>query len=1045
MLILINKHANNYKPNKTFKSKIMQFKNLLKLSCFALLCLFVLPVMAQNKTVTGKVTDSKDGSPLIGASVSAKGSTAGSITDVNGVYKISVPESATTLVVSYIGYVSAEFPISGSTVNITLVANSTSLNEVLVVGYGTVRKKDATGAVVKVSSGDFVQGVTTDPLQQLQGKAAGVVVASTSGDPTSTATVRIRGTASISGGNDPLYVIDGVAGADPHAISPNDIESFDVLKDASAAAIYGSRAAGGVILITTKTGKAGKPQVFYNTYVATESVEHLPQFANASQYLSMYQSYTGQTTNPGDAGANVNWLKALLRTGFTQSHNLAISGGTDKSHYRGSVTYIDQEGIAINSQNKSLNARFNFDQKALNDKLLITMNIQGTHQNANYTDSSAFFYASFVPSIYATHDATGAYRYINNTNEFNPLPFLTDEVNTGVINKMSGNLRLDYTLAKGLTISPYINGSTGSASTNLYLPPSIYWDPSGHYDRLFNPNTNTGYTLVASKESGQSISDGDVDKTSSTSTVLTYGFTTAYKTTFGKSRLSLLGGFEGNQFANSGLRVAAHDFNNIPDLANEGIGAANIVAHGVDVGSFDGVTKLYSWFGRAEYNLMDKYYLTGNIRYDFATKLGLNNQSGIFPSINGAWVISNEDFLKDSNWLSSLKLRGGWGQVGNQGAISPYNSQFLFGSTGTPYYDGGTQSWLTSNFSIQNPNPNLRWEVKSTTDVAVDFGLFNGRLTGTFDYYSSTTNHLLYPYTVPTGGKFFVSTILANIGTLTNKGFDFSLSGLIVKNQDFSWNASVNVGVNRNKITNLSGEFDNTKFSVTQANVGTVTGLGISGAISQVGYLKVGYPIGTLLLPEYAGQTAKGVQEFYYKNSSGARDTTSNINLLNTADNGTGDRKFYTTDPKFTYGISNNFTYKQFDLTIFLRGQYGSKGFNQNDMNFTSLTKAGNYALLASAQQMNITSASEPSSLWLESTSFMKIQNATFGYNVKIRDNKYIDKLRIYIAGNNLYTFTPYKGVDPELATAGGQTGIDQAYVYPRSREFSFGVNVTLK
>ena len=1030
----------------------MNFKNLLKVCCLILLCFFVIPAMAQNKTVSGKITDSKDGSPLIGASVVAKGSTAGGLTDINGAFKISVPSSANALVVSYIGYVTKEVPITADVVNITLESNSSTLNEVLVVGYGTVRKKDATGAVVKVTSADFVQGVTTDPLQQLQGKAAGVVIATTSGDPTATATVRVRGTASLAGGNDPLYVIDGVAGADPHALSPNDIESFDILKDASAAAIYGSRAAGGVIIITTKTGKAGKPQISYNGYVATESVENLPDFANASQYLALIQQSGNPTLTVGTAsgdnqGANTNWFKAILHTGVTQSQNIALSGGSEKSHYRASMTYIDQQGIALNSENRTLNARFNFDQKALDDKLTITMNFQGTHANQNYTDSSAFFYASYVPPVYSVRDPLGSgnYQYINNTDEFNPVPFVSNITNVGTIDKISGNLHLDYKLAKGLTISPYVYGVTGSSSANLYLPPSTLWDGAGTFDRL-------GYTLNTTKESGESNSDGDVDKTSSTETILTYGFTADYKLNFGKNRLSLLGGYEGNQFNNTGLRVAAHDFNDI-DLPNENINAANVVAHGVDVDSYDNGYKLDSWFGRAELNFLDKYYITGNVRYDWSNKLGLNDQSGVFPSVNGAWVITNEDFMKQQTLFSSLKLRGGWGQVGNQGVISPYNSQFLFGPVqGQPYYDGGSGNFLTSNFSVQNPNPDLKWEVKTTTDVAIDFSLFNGRLSGSFDYYNSTTNNLLYNYTVPTGGSFFVGNILANIGSMTNKGVDLSVNGVIVKTRDFSWNAGLNVSLNRNKITNLSGSFDNTQFNVTQANVGTVTGLGISGAISQVGYLKVGYPIGTLLLPQYAGQYSgpiaadKGHQEFYYKNSNGQTDTTSNINLLNTADNGTGDRKFYTTDPKFTYGISTNLNYQQFDLSIFLRGQYGSRGFNQNDMNFTTLTKAGTYALLASAAGDNITSASEPSSLWLESTSFLKVQNVTLGYTIKINgDNRFIDRLHIYVAGNNLYTFTPYKGIDPELTTAGGETGIDQAISYPRAREVSFGVNLTLK
>lgn len=1020
----------------------MYFKTLLKVSCLILLCFFVMPAMAQNKSVSGKVTDSKDGSPLIGASVVAKGTSVGAITDINGIFKLSVPASSTALVVSYIGYVTKEVPITSEAVNVTLDPTNNSLNEVLVTGYGTVRKKDATGAIVKVTAADFVQGVTTDPLQQLQGKAAGVVIASTSGDPNTPLTVRVRGTASLAGGNDPLYVIDGVEGADPRALSPNDIESFDILKDASAAAIYGSRAAGGVILITTKTGKAGKAQVSVNSYVGTESAEHLMKFADASQYLAMFQSFYGHamptgTTTTSNQGANTDWFKALLRTGITQNENLAISGGTEKSHYRGSVTYTDQQGIALTSERKDLNARFNFDQKALDDKLLITMNLQGTHTNGYYADSSAFSDASFVPSVISEFDPAnpGHYQYINNTDETNPVPHLVDVTNVGAINKMSGNLHLDYTLAKGLTISPFANGALANSSNNLYLPPSNLL--SGVVDRL-------GYGLNQTTIPGELTTDGDVDKSSSTSSSLTYGVTAGYKGTFGKSRLNLLAGYEGNEFNNTGLRVAAHNFNDI-NLANENINAANQVSNGVDIDSYDYGYKLKSWFGRVEYNFNDRYYLTGNVRYDWSNKLGLNNQSGVFPSLNAAWVISNEDFMKQVQWISSVKLRGGWGKVGDQGSIGAYNSQFLFGPVqGQPYFDGSTGTFLTSNFSTQNPNPNLRWEVKTTSDVALDFSLFNGRLTGSIDYFSSTTNNLLYNYTVPTGGTFFVGNILANIGSLSNKGFDFSFNGVIVKDRDFSWNAGLNVSIIRNKILNLSGTFDNTNFHVTQANVGSVFGLGISGAVSQVGYLKVGYPVGTVLLPQYAGQTSTGKQTFYY-NNNGVRDTTSNIGKLNMSDDGTGDRRFYTTDPKFTYGISNSFTFRQFDLNIFLRGQYGSHGVNQNDMNFTSLQKLGTYSVLASAAQDNITSSSEPSSFFLESTAFLKVQNATLGYNFILHDNKYIDKLHIYVAGNNLYTFTSYKGIDPELTTAGGQTGIDTSNAYPRARELSFGVNLTLK
>src|ERR1700744_3949348 len=369
----------------------MNFKNLLKVSCFIfLLCVFALPVMAQNVVVTGKVTDSKDGSPLPGVSIVGTGSPVGTVTDVNGLFRLSVPSSVTSISVSFVGYNKKDVPLTGGPLNISLDASSTSLNEVLVVGYGTVRKKDATGAVVKVSSGDFVQGVTTNPLQQLQGKASGVVIASTSGDPNDNPVVRIRGTVSLSGGNDPLYVIDGVIGADIRSVSPNDIESFDVLKDASAAAIFGSRAAGGVIIVTTKSGKAGKAQVSVNSYIASESPEKLPDFMNRTQYLAAYQQFYGSAMpafNPAspsttsDQGANTNWFKELTRTGITHNENVALSGGSEQSHYRASVTYNDQQGIVRTQERKDINGRFNFDQKTLNDKLLISINGSASHTN----------------------------------------------------------------------------------------------------------------------------------------------------------------------------------------------------------------------------------------------------------------------------------------------------------------------------------------------------------------------------------------------------------------------------------------------------------------------------------------------------------------------------------------------------------------------------------------------------------------------------------------------------------------------------------------
>lgn len=1016
-----------------------------------LLCLFAMPVMAQNVVVTGKVTDSKDGSPIPGVSIVAKGSTAGTVTDVNGLFKLTVPSSVTTISVSFVGYNKKDVLLTGAPLNIGLDASSTSLNEVLVVGYGTQRKKDVTGAVVKVSSADFVQGMTTNPLQQLQGKAAGVVISTNSGDPNDNPVVRIRGTVSLSGGNDPLYVIDGVAGADIRSVSPNDIESFDILKDASAAAIYGSRASGGVILVTTKSGKAGKAQVTFNAYIGSESPEKLPNFMDRTQYLAAYQDFYGKamatgTTTTSDQGANTNWFKEITRTGFTHNENIALSGGTEKSHYRASATYTDQDGIAINSYRKDLNGRFNFDQKALDDKLLITINASGSHTSANITDKNAFLNAAAVPSVIQVMDPVnpGYYQYINNTQENNPVPQLKYLDNKRYNDRLNGKIQLDYTLAKGLTISPYASVAHGVGTFLIYYPPATALSPVGS---LVNATGDPlGFTPQLSGH-------GDVDKGEQDYTNSTYGATANYKATFGKSRINILGGAENYTESFSQFRVGAHDFNDIyqPEI---NIGSANSIST-ADIASNAGQYKLKSFFGRAEYNFADKYNFTANLRYDWSNKLGLDNQSGVFPSFGASWTISQEDFMKGVQWISSLKLRGSYGSVGDQAGINDYNSQFLFGplvlnGTSKLYYDGATGKYLPANFSIQNQNSALRWEVVTSTDIATDFSLFNGKLNGSFDWYYKKTNHLLYPYTVPTGGQYFVSTILANIGSMSNTGIEFNLNYKAVSNSDFSWTPGINFGLNRNKILNLSGTLNNTTFNVTQAQVGSTSGLGISGAISNIAYLKVGYPVGTLLLPGYAGLTSDGQQQFWKYNADGSRTATTDVSQLNYADNGsTQDRQFYSTDPKFTYSINNSFTYKQFDLNIFMRGQYGSHAFNEAAMDYTSLQKLGTYAVMADATQYGIKSPSQPSTFWLQGTSFLKIQSATLGYNLNLKDNRYIDKLHLYIAGNNLYTFTKYKGVDPDINTAVALTsstqGIDTRQIYPRAREISFGVNLILK
>ncbi|MGH7237777.1 MAG: TonB-dependent receptor plug domain-containing protein, partial [Candidatus Saccharimonadales bacterium] len=435
-------------------------------------------------------------------------------------------------------------------------------------------------------------------------------ISTNSGDPNAPEVVRIHGTATLSGGNDPLYVVDGVAGVDIRTVSPNDIESFDILKDASAAAIYGSRASGGVIIVTTKRGKAGKPQVSFNSYVASESVQHLIKFMDASQYLAAYQSAnagasmpTGTTTT-SNQGANTNWFNQLLRTGFTQSQNLSVAGGTDRSHYRASMTYLNQQGIAINSGRQAINGRFNFDQKALNDKLTITMGVDVDHENQSYADSIAWLNAAAVPTVLSVFDPNGSgqYQYINNTQENNPVPFLKDIINTGVVDKTTGNLRLDYNLAPGLTISPYANATRANSSSHIYIPASNLLGQV--VNRVLNNSLATGGSVVTDQ------GDGDEDLASTTETFETAGVTADYKATFGKSRLHLLGGYEFNEYNYTGYHVEAHDSYDV-NAPNQNLNAFNNVAAVNDLSSYAYGYKLNSYFGRAEYSFNNKYYLYG--------------------------------------------------------------------------------------------------------------------------------------------------------------------------------------------------------------------------------------------------------------------------------------------------------------------------------------------------------------------------------------------------------------------------------------------------
>ncbi|HZX57752.1 MAG TPA: SusC/RagA family TonB-linked outer membrane protein, partial [Mucilaginibacter sp.] len=702
-------------------TNFMHLKSLLKVSCFILICFFALPAMAQNVAVTGKVTDSKDGLPIPGVSIVAKGTSIGITTDVNGTFRLSVPKSATTLVVSYIGYDRKEVPITSSAMNITLDANSTALNEVTVVsvGYGSARKKDITGAVSSISAKSFNQGAIINPVDQLSGKIAGLVITQPGGDPNQNASVRLRGQASLTGGLSPLFVVDGVVLDDPtqfQNIPPDDIASYDVLKDASAAAIYGSRGANGVIIVTTKKGAAGRAVVSYDGLVGSSTQSKYYDLLSPSAYSSAIEAIPGVTASTYELGGNTDWQKAISRTAYQQRHTVSLSGGTNTFNYIASVNYSDQQGIILNSGKQQLGFRFNGEQKALNDKLDIKVGIQNVSTNRSLVDYSNFSYMYNAPPTYPIKNANGAYNEFSDFNLENPVEHINEEYlrTNEYLTLMNGSA--DYTITNGLKVGGQMAVSRNNVQTHAFDPT---FADQGNLNQAGQAQENTN-----SYKGNLHIN---------------------YDKTFGKSTLNLLGGYEHNDYIYDNFLATGKQYlipAQLDNNLNSGVQTYD------NISSYKQEYLLISFFARAAYNYDDRFYATATIRRDGSSKFGSSYQNGYFPSFDVAYRFK-KDLLANVDWIDDMKIRAGYGVTGNSDAIGVYNTIETI-APGNKFYNGGTDQYLASYSVNQNANPLLKWEERHGRNVGLDFSLFNGRLSGDMDYFNDQTKNLLYNYTVPT-------------------------------------------------------------------------------------------------------------------------------------------------------------------------------------------------------------------------------------------------------------------------------------------------------
>lgn len=980
---------------------------LFKYGLTVLFLIWAISSFAQQGAFTGKVID-ETAQPLPGATIRVKGTDQSTVTDSKGRFTIAGNnQSAMVVTVSFIGYDPAEKIITpNEPVTIQLMPNQAKLNEVVVVGYGTAKKSDLTGAVSNIGAKDLNPGPVTNPLQQLAGKAAGVEINQVGSEPGVAPTVRIRGITSLEGGNDPLVVVDGIQGNMDllTTVPPNEIASVDVLKDASATAIYGSRGAPGVIIITTKKSAAGKSSVEFTENTSVDEIAKKLDVLNAAQWTQEANALGVDVS--ANHGSNTDWYDLLTRNGFTQNHSLAFGGGANEFNYRASITAIDQNGVVVNSDYKNYIARIAATQKTLDDKLTLTMNVDNSVNIAAYEPNgigNAAFSSNLITQALVARPTDPVFNtdgsYFRDPNVFqytNPYAVnqtVKNDVNT---DNLFGSLRADLDIYKGLTAGWFGSWRRVDGNTGYYLPAA---------STVQTAIDNNGIGNISNWHNDEKLMDIDL----------------SYKQDFGKNHFDATVVYEWQAQTYNGDFAQGRGF--INDLASYNalqLGDISKVLQG-DISSYKNDRRLVSFLGRVNYTYDNKYLFTASFRRDGSTVFGVNNKWGNFPSAALAWRITQEDFMKDQRLFSDLKLRVGYGITGNQQGIGPQNSIALVGQAGTVFFGGQT---IPNYAATQNANPNLKWETVKQANAGLDFGFLNNRLTGTVDIYSANTDNLLFNYTVPLEGPFLTTNILANVGSTQKRGIELTLSYKVIHTDKVTLTLAGNGSYMQSKVLSLGGNIEGYDIPTNYVPWGSNA------------YLVVGKPIGTYLILKHSGVNAQGVETVVGEDASGNIDQSAQSKYR--FDEGQS-------LPKYNYAFTPTFTYKNFDASMVWFGSGGNKIYNGLRADMSMLENLGKQNLLASAIPTGIHSSPFGSDEWLESGNYLRWSNLTFGYKFDVTNVKFINALRVSVTGQNLALITKYTGEDPEVDASGdGSSGGDYG-IYPRTRTFSIGLNVILK
>ncbi len=978
--------------------------------CGLLVALFALlgNLALAQRTVMGKVTDAGNGEALIGATVSVVGTPRGGVTDIDGKYSITVPNGATQLRFSYTGYTEQTVALgAGNTVDVAMLAG-TKLDEVVVVGYGSLKAKEVTSAISTLQSRDFNKGAINDPVQLIQGKIAGVAIARPGNDPNAKFQFRIRGLSSLGGSNEPLIVIDGVPGLSFGSVDVNDIETFDVLKDGSAAAIYGTRASNGVIIITTKKGGQGKAGITYEVKGSLEHIYNHAQVMNASEYVGI----GGQ-----NLGSNTDWFSQVTRDAFSHTHGLSFNGGNAQSGYRVGLNYRDVQGISLNDGYKWYNARVAFNQKALNNRLTITSNVNLNSADLNFATVEAFRYAAiFNPTapIYADPSSAdygtfGGYYQKTSFDYFNPVAIANQSTSDGLGNNISGNVHGDLDLGAGFSV-----GSTFSLSRSSFRGGEYY-----SINAYFRGAANTG-----KRGSARTFANTDWDRL--------FNSTLSWKHDFGSIGLNALVGYEEQEFNNESLFNEAAGFTTDAFGYNNLSGASDFKAGLATANSYREGSQLQSVFGRVYLKLAENINFMASLRQDGSSRFGPDNRRHLFP---GASISVDMAKYLGSASVNSLKLRVGYGETGALPG-SPYLSKGLINPSGQNFfYNNG---WIPAYVQTSNINKDLGWESKKEYNVGVDFAFSDYHFSGSLDYFNRNISNFLYTLGVPLPSNIAPNT-LKNTGELKVTGLELLLNYQAIDTKDMGLNINFTAATAATEMVDIFGA----------ASRRLAINLGAPGLNNlNLFNLEAGKPVGQLIGPVYSGIDDQGKYIFVDQNGDGKIDQNDEVVIGNGL-------------PKLNAGLGATLNVGSWDFNVQFRGVFGHDLLNEYRIFYESREPGsiqGYNRVNTKLAVEGLKEAPKVSSLYVEKGDFVRLDNLTLGYTFKMAENAWFTKCRAYFTGNNLVTFTGYTGVDPEVRygdpggadnggrPAGGSNplapGIDRRSTYFATRTFTVGVQV---